>query len=91
MAKARSDEQESDSRQCRWDEPPKDGEVLHPSKADAVDPAGVRGKLSDLTREVWRVSASRLEAASRLTGSQETVTPRQKSAEGVIVVKSRSA
>jgi hypothetical protein len=56
MAKARSDEQESDSRQCRWDEPPTNGEVLHPSRAGAVNPADARGKLSDLTREVWRVS-----------------------------------
>jgi hypothetical protein len=64
VAKAQPDEQESDSRQRRWDEPAKDGKVLHPSKVDAVNPAGVRRKLSDLTREVWRVSWSRLAGAS---------------------------
>ncbi|MEA3400220.1 MAG: hypothetical protein U9R79_03145, partial [Armatimonadota bacterium] len=38
----RLDEQESDRRQCRSDERARDREVLNPSRAGAVDPAGVR-------------------------------------------------
>ena len=37
-AKLRPDEQESDSRQCKWDELDERNEVLHPSKACAVNP-----------------------------------------------------
>ena len=54
-ANSRSEEQKSDSRQCRWDEQIKDGKVFHPAKAIAAIPAEVRGRLSGLTWEVWRV------------------------------------
>jgi len=50
------DEQESDRRQCWWDEPTENGEVLRPSKASAVNPTGVRRRLSGLTWEVCVVS-----------------------------------
>jgi len=50
----------------------------YPSRITAVNPAGVRGRLSDLPREICRVS--RL----GLGWSQGHLSSRQKSAEGVV-------
>jgi hypothetical protein len=60
------------------------GEVLYPSKAVAVNSAGVRGKQINLPREVWRVFGQCFRQRLGLAASQEAVIARQKSAEGIV-------